>query len=47
LLEGNKAPSDQDINDAMSGNICRCATYHRIRKAIHYAAARLSGAADG
>jgi len=38
LLRENPNPSDQDINDAMAGNICRCGTYLRIRKAIHYAA---------
>ena len=38
LLTDNKKPSDTDINDAMSGNLCRCATYHRIRGAIHEAA---------
>ncbi len=35
LLKSNTAPSDQDIDRAMSGNICRCGTYPRIRKAIH------------
>jgi isoquinoline 1-oxidoreductase subunit alpha len=38
LLESNSAPSDADIDSAMSGNICRCATYSRIRAAIHAAA---------
>jgi isoquinoline 1-oxidoreductase alpha subunit len=38
LLESNSAPSDADIDSAMSGNICRCATYVRIRAAIHAAA---------
>ena len=38
LLEKNPAPSDADIDAAMSGNICRCATYSRIRAAIHAAA---------
>ena len=38
LLEKNPAPTDQDIDSAMSGNICRCATYNRIRAAIHAAA---------
>jgi isoquinoline 1-oxidoreductase alpha subunit len=38
LLRENKSPSDQDINDAMAGNICRCGTYLRIREAIHLAA---------
>ncbi len=35
LLKNNSAPSDADIDRAMSGNICRCGTYPRIRKAIH------------
>jgi isoquinoline 1-oxidoreductase subunit alpha len=34
LLEKNPSPSDHDIETAMSGNICRCGTYERIRKAI-------------
>ena len=38
LLEKNSAPTDADIDGAMSGNICRCATYSRIRAAIHAAA---------
>jgi isoquinoline 1-oxidoreductase subunit alpha len=38
LLEKNPAPTDADIDGAMSGNICRCATYSRIRAAIHTAA---------
>jgi isoquinoline 1-oxidoreductase subunit alpha len=38
LLKENPNPTDQDIDDAMSGNICRCGTYPRIRKAIHLAA---------
>jgi isoquinoline 1-oxidoreductase alpha subunit len=38
LLESNAAPTDGDIDGAMSGNICRCATYGRIRAAIHEAA---------
>lgn len=38
LLSSNRKPTDQDINDAMSGNICRCNTYQRIRAAIHEAA---------
>ncbi len=38
LLRENPNPTDQDIDDAMSGNICRCGTYLRIRKAIHLAA---------
>ncbi|HEY1599350.1 MAG TPA: (2Fe-2S)-binding protein [Pirellulales bacterium] len=39
LLEKNSTPTDADIDSAMSGNICRCATYPRIRAAIHSAAA--------
>ena len=38
LLEGNPNPKDSDIDDAMSGNICRCGTYSRIRDAIKRAA---------
>jgi isoquinoline 1-oxidoreductase subunit alpha len=38
LLKTNTAPTDEDIDAAMSGNICRCATYSRIRAAIHAAA---------
>ena len=38
LLAENKNPSDDDIDKAMSGNICRCGTYPRIRAAIHKAA---------
>jgi isoquinoline 1-oxidoreductase alpha subunit len=38
LLEKTPNPTDQDIDDAMSGNICRCGTYTRIRAAIHKAA---------
>jgi isoquinoline 1-oxidoreductase alpha subunit len=41
LLASNKNPSDSDINAAMSGNICRCGTYPRIRAAIK-AAAKMS-----
>jgi isoquinoline 1-oxidoreductase subunit alpha len=41
LLTDNKKPSDADIDAAMSGNICRCNTYTRIRGAIHEAAKRL------
>jgi isoquinoline 1-oxidoreductase subunit alpha len=39
LLAATPSPSDQDIDDAMSGNICRCGTYQRIRAAIKDAAA--------
>ena len=46
LLAGNPRPSDADIDAAMAGNICRCATYLRIRGAIHQAAQQLAGADD-
>ncbi len=38
LLKSKPKPSDQDIDEAMSGNICRCGTYQRIRAAIKAAA---------
>ncbi|MCI0743905.1 MAG: (2Fe-2S)-binding protein [Verrucomicrobia subdivision 3 bacterium] len=38
LLRENPKPTDADIDDAMTGNICRCGTYQRIRRAIHLAA---------
>src|SRR5580693_7977144 len=44
LLTGNPKPTDADIDSAMAGNICRCATYVRIRHAIHEAAAGLPAA---
>ncbi|QFU75204.1 (2Fe-2S)-binding protein [Halioglobus maricola] len=43
LLASNAAPSDGDIDAAMSGNICRCGTYPRIRAAIKQAAGELKG----
>lgn len=43
LLQQIPTPSDDEINDAMAGNICRCATYVRIRQAIHDAAKTLKG----
>ena len=43
LLEKKPKPSDTDIDHAMAGNICRCATYQRIRAAIHAASAQLAG----
>ncbi|AWI86275.1 isoquinoline 1-oxidoreductase (plasmid) [Alloyangia pacifica] len=43
LLREVPKPSDEDIDNAMAGNICRCATYVRIRKAIHDAADKLEG----
>ncbi|MNO00668.1 Isoquinoline 1-oxidoreductase subunit alpha [compost metagenome] len=42
LLEGNRSPSDSDIDRAMGGNVCRCGTYVRIRAAIHEAARSLA-----
>ena len=41
LLAGNPAPSDDEIDTAMGGNLCRCGTYSVIRAAIHDAAGRL------
>lgn len=41
LLKDNPVPSDADIDSAMAGNICRCATYHRIRAGIKQAASTL------
>jgi isoquinoline 1-oxidoreductase alpha subunit len=41
LLQTNKKPTDEQIDAAMAGNLCRCATYHRIRGAIHQAADNL------
>ena len=43
LLQRNPHPSDQDIDEAMAGNLCRCATYHRIRQGIHRAAEIAAG----
>jgi isoquinoline 1-oxidoreductase alpha subunit len=43
LLRANPNPSDDDINEAMSGNLCRCGTYTRIRAAIKTAARELKG----
>ena len=45
LLARNTAPTEQDIDAAMGGNICRCGTYQRIRAAIHRAAALARGGA--
>ncbi|WP_132444407.1 (2Fe-2S)-binding protein [Sulfitobacter indolifex] len=44
FLELNPEPTDDQIDAAMSGNLCRCGTYPRIRAAVHSAAARLRGA---
>lgn len=43
LLQQLPKPTDEDINNAMAGNLCRCATYVRIRQAIHDAASTLEG----
>jgi isoquinoline 1-oxidoreductase alpha subunit len=43
LLASNPKPNDNDISSAMNGNICRCATYVRIRAAIHEAARSMEG----
>jgi isoquinoline 1-oxidoreductase alpha subunit len=45
LLKAIANPTDTEINDAMSGNICRCGTYHRIRRAVHRAAEMSTGKA--
>jgi isoquinoline 1-oxidoreductase alpha subunit len=42
LLQSNRRPSDADIDAAMNGNLCRCATYVRVRAAIHEAARALA-----
>ena len=42
LLKKKAIPTDQDIDEAMAGNICRCGTYVRIRKAIHLASKKLN-----
>jgi len=44
LLDLNPTPSDADIDEAMSGNLCRCGTYPRIRAAIKTAATKIQGA---
>jgi isoquinoline 1-oxidoreductase subunit alpha len=46
LLASNSSPTDSDIDDAMSGNICRCGTYLRIREAIKQAAQSTIGRGD-
>ncbi len=47
MLKANPSPSDEQIDEEMSGNICRCGTYNRIRAAIHTAAAAGSNAIKG
>ena len=46
LIAGNPAPTDDDIDAAMSGNICRCGTFLRIREAMKHAAESLSAQGD-
>ena len=45
LLAKNPSPTDEQIDTAMTGNICRCGTYQRIRKAIHRASSSMAGKA--
>lgn len=47
LLDRNDDPSDEDIDLAMSGNICRCGTYGRVRKGIKRAAAAMNATTEG
>jgi isoquinoline 1-oxidoreductase alpha subunit len=47
LLKSNPKPTDADIDAAMAGNLCRCGTYTRIRKAIHAAAGQIAKGANG
>lgn len=47
LLKDYPDPSDRDINAVMAGNVCRCMTYPRIRKAIQLAASRMRGVTHG
>jgi isoquinoline 1-oxidoreductase alpha subunit len=46
LLTRNPRPTDHDIDEAMSGNLCRCGTYVRIRQAVHEAATHMTGAGN-
>ena len=47
LLAAKPNPTDADINEAMSGNICRCGTYQRIRSAVHRAAGQAPASTGG
>jgi len=47
LLEHIPKPTDEEIDEVMSGNLCRCGTYPRIRAAIHTAAAKMGGSEMG
>lgn len=42
LLKKNPTPTEQQIEDAMNGNICRCGTYHRIKEAVALASSKIS-----
>jgi len=44
LLQSNSSPSEQDIRQALNGNLCRCGTYNRILQAVQLAASRMNGA---
>lgn len=44
LLAANPTPTDEDIDSALSANLCRCGTYPRIRRAVHRAALAMAGA---
>jgi isoquinoline 1-oxidoreductase alpha subunit len=46
LLNGNPEPSDQDIDNALAGNLCRCGTYVRIRAAVKTAAGKMKEVAS-
>lgn len=46
LLRGNPEPTDEDINNALAGNLCRCGTYVRIRAAVRTAAAKMKEVAS-
>jgi len=47
LLESNPQPTDDEIDEAMNGNLCRCGTYNRIRRAIKVAALKMAGTHGG
>lgn len=47
MLTKNKNPTDQDIDRSMSGNLCKCGTYPKIREAIKEAAKKMNGGQDG
>ena len=47
LLESNPSPTDDEIDEAMDANLCRCGTYNRIRRAIRTASSRIAGTDHG